>query len=190
MPGLKLYSSNRLENLAQKLAELLRLPLPSPLQSEIILVQSKGMERWVSMELARYHGVCANYRFPFPNHFVYAIFRELIPDLEETSPFAQEIMTWKVMRTLPLNLKKKEFESLRNYLSEGAADLKLFQLSQRIADLYDQYLLFRPEMVLGWEKGQENHWQATLWREVVKGIERKHRTALERSSSKRLSNPG
>ena len=179
MPGLNLYTSNRLEMLAEKLAEVLSKPLASPLQQEIILVQSKGMERWVSMELARHNGICANCWFPFPNHFVYSIFREVMPDLEETSPFAPEIMTWKVMKILPLNLKKKGFESLRNYLSEGAADLKLFQLSQRVADLYDQYLLFRPEMVLGWEKGQENHWQAILWREVVKGIEKKHRAALK-----------
>ena len=190
MPDLRLYTSNRLEILAEKLAEVLSTPLASPLQQEIILVQSKGMERWVSMELARHNGICANCWFPFPNHFVYGVFREIIPDLEETSPFTPEIMTWKVMEALPLNLKKKGFESLRNYLSEGAADLKLFQLSQRIADLFDQYLLFRPEMVLGWQKGEENHWQAILWREVVKGNEKKHRAALQKIFLEAIKKPG
>ena len=190
MPELFLYTSNQLEILAEKLAGVLRKPLASPFQREIILVQSKGMERWVSMELARHNGICANCWFPFPNHFVYALFREVIPDLEETSPFAPEIMTWKVMKTLPLNLKKKGFESLRNYLSEGAADLKLFQLSQRIADLYDQYLLFRPEMVLGWERGEEDHWQAILWQEVGKGIEKKHRAALKKVFLEEIRKPG
>ena len=74
MPGLNLYTGNRLEILTEKLAGVLSSPLASPLQKEIILVQSKGMERWVSMELARYHGICANYLFPFPNRFVYDIF--------------------------------------------------------------------------------------------------------------------
>ncbi len=45
MPGLNLFTGNRLEILAEKLAELLSKPLGSPLQKEIILVQSKGMER-------------------------------------------------------------------------------------------------------------------------------------------------
>ena len=58
--------------------------------------------------------------------------------------------------------------------------LKRFQLSSRIADLFDQYLIFRPEMVLGWDKGAENHWQAVLWRELVKGNEGKHRAALQK----------
>ena len=45
MSGLKLYTSNRLEILAEKLAGVLRKPLPSAMESEIVLVQSKGMER-------------------------------------------------------------------------------------------------------------------------------------------------
>jgi exodeoxyribonuclease V gamma subunit len=68
IPGLILYTSNRLKILADKLAHVLSAPLASPLQPEIILVQSKGMERWVSMELARHNGICANCRFPFRNH--------------------------------------------------------------------------------------------------------------------------
>jgi exodeoxyribonuclease V gamma subunit len=64
MPGLYLYSSNRLEILAEKLAEVLSKPPSFPLQREVILVQSKGMDRWVSMELARHNGICANCWFP------------------------------------------------------------------------------------------------------------------------------
>jgi len=190
MPGLILYTSNRLEILAEKLAQVLSAPLASPLQPEIILVQSKGMERWVSMELARHSGICANCRFPFPNHFAYRVFRELIPDLEETSPFSPEIMTWKIMEALPHLIHVKGFESLRNYLSDEAADLKRFQLSQRIAELYDQYLLFRPELLLGWDKGQDTQWQAILWREIGKGCKKNHRAALKEILLERINRPG
>ena len=40
------------------------------------------------MELARYHGICANCRFPFPNTMIDEIFRVFSPDLVEDSPFA------------------------------------------------------------------------------------------------------
>ena len=42
---LTLYTSNRLENLADRLSEVLKTRLPSPLTPEIVLVQSQGMEK-------------------------------------------------------------------------------------------------------------------------------------------------
>lgn len=181
MPGFKLYTSNRLEVLAEKLAEVLSVPLASPLESEIILVQSKGMERWVSMELARRQGICANCRFPFPNNFVYAIFREVIPNLSEVSSFDPRIMTWKIMGLIPSCLEREGFESLRVYLGEDKSNLKLFQVSDRIADIFDQYIIFRPEMILRWEEGKDDHWQAALWREIVKENGKTHRAALQKT---------
>ena len=181
MSGLTLYTGNRLENLADRLAEVLKTPLPSPLTPEIILVQSQGMEKWISLELARRLKICANIHFPFPNHFVTGVFRQVLPDLEETPLFDPEIMAWRIMKILPPLLKKKGFDALLLYLSEGPSDVKLFQLSRRVADLFDQYLLFRPEMIFLWEKGKEDHWQAVLWREMVRGIEKKHRAALQKT---------
>jgi exodeoxyribonuclease V gamma subunit len=171
MTTLSLFTSNRLEILVETLAEVLSRPLASPLDEEIVVVQSKGMERWVSAELARRHGICANVRFPFPNAFVFEIFRTAIQDLPETAPFDPKILTWRLMKLLPTCIARPGFESLKTYLRESGAQLKRFQLSERIADTFDQYLLFRPEMMLSWEKSTEDHWQAVLWRELVRGSE-------------------
>ncbi|MBI5603213.1 MAG: exodeoxyribonuclease V subunit gamma [Deltaproteobacteria bacterium] len=181
MPDLNLYTSNRLEILSEKLAEVLQLPLADPLQSEIIVVQSKGMERWVSMELARHLGICANIRFPFPNKFVFDVFRQIIPEVQEESLFEPRIMTWRLMHLLPACLGEKGFESLRGYLDGKDSDLKRFQLCLRIAHLFDQYLLFRPDLILAWDQGADDHWQANLWRRLVKGNEYNHRAALQRA---------
>jgi exodeoxyribonuclease V gamma subunit len=81
--NLRLFTSNRLEILADKLAGILSAPLSSPMEPEIIVVQSKGMERWIAMELARRFGICANVKFPFPNSFVYEMIRNVIPDMPE-----------------------------------------------------------------------------------------------------------
>ncbi|HUU40371.1 MAG TPA: exodeoxyribonuclease V subunit gamma, partial [Desulfatiglandales bacterium] len=175
---LRLYTGNRLEILAEALAEALKTPLVSVLDEEIIVVQSKGMERWLSMQLALEHGICANYRFPFPNTFVREIFRKVIPDIPEYSSFDPKIMTWRIMKLLPSCIKEPGFESLGVYLQDGQDNLKLFQLSERIADIFDQYLLFRPEMIFEWEQGKESHWQAQLWRQLIKGVEDRHRARL------------
>jgi len=185
-PGLKLFFSNRLEILAEKLAKELKTPLASPLEKEIIVVQSKGMERWVSMQLAHYHGICANCRFPFPNAILNEIFRTVIPNLSEEPSCEPEIMTWRIMKVLPHCLKKPGFESLKAYLENDDHDLKRFQLSERIAQAFDQYLIYRPEMILHWEKGRESHWQAVLWRMVVSDGEKPHWPAIREAFLKRV----
>ena len=175
---MRVFTSNRLEILADQLAEVLGQPLPSPFDPEIIVVQSKGMERWISLQLAERHGVCANCRFPFPNAFVHEIFRRVLGTAPPRSLFDPEIMTWRIMKALPSLLENPAFAPLRVYLASGRSDLKRFQLAKRVADLFDQYLLFRPEMMFQWEQGKAGHWQALLWRNLVEGHEREHRAAL------------
>lgn len=181
MKCIRTFFSNRLENLVEALNSVISIPLSSPMEKEIIVVQSAGMERWISMRFARRHGVCANFKFSFPNTFVQDIFRKLIPDIQEPSPFDPTIMTWSIMKLLPSFIKTEGFESISHYLGKNRGNLKCFQLAERIADTFDQYLLFRPEMIFRWEKNGEKHWQAVLWRELIKGREKMHRAALGRA---------
>ena len=65
-------------------------------------------------------------------------------------------------------------------LNQSHDAIKLFQLCGRIADIFDQYLVYRPEWILAWEQNQplssldnrltldENQqWQAILWRALI-----------------------
>ena len=176
--GLHIYASNRLEVLAQQLAEIVRIPLSSPFQPETVIVQSRGMERWVSLALARHNGICANVSFPFPNAFVQQISRGIDPELPEKSPFDREIMTFRIMKQLPVCINQPGFQDLKTYLAEDERGLKLYELSQHIADAFDQYLVFRPEMIFTWESGKEDHWQARLWRELVAETEIPHHAQI------------
>jgi exodeoxyribonuclease V gamma subunit len=184
MPGYILHSSNRLEILIDRLSELLEQPLADPFAAEIILVQSKGMERWVSMELANRQGVCANCRFPFPNSYIGELFGMLLPPVLKDSPFAPERLGWKIMDALPGFLDRPTFAEIKSYITNGTGgpgDFKLYQLSRRIADVFDQYLLFRPEMIMRWEKlgrGGDGGWQAELWRFLSRELQAPHRAAL------------
>ena len=184
MAGLRRYTGNRLEILAGQLAELIRHPLSSPLNKEIILVQSRGMERWLSMELARHQGICANIRFPFPNAFLHEIFSAILPEYREAPDYDPEVMAWRIMILLPSCIQNPAFENIRNYLKDDQEDIKLYQLSYRIADLFDQYLIFRPDMILAWEADPTGHgeetWQAELWRTLAEKEKRLHPPALRR----------
>jgi len=62
--ALVLHKSNRTERLVDALAAIVAQPLASVFQAECVTVSSPGMERWLSMELAK-RSVCGPTR-PFP----------------------------------------------------------------------------------------------------------------------------
>jgi exodeoxyribonuclease V gamma subunit len=177
--SLKIYTGNRMEMLVETLAGVVEKPLASAFAREVIVVQSKGMQRWLAMELARRFGVWANCDFPFPNSMVQRLFRALLPEVPDRSPFAREVMSWRIMGMLSEFLDLGEFASLKNYLKDDEDGLKLFQLSGKIADTFDQYTLFRPDMMLEWETGRGGDWQEVLWRGLVAGTGGSHRGRLK-----------
>ena len=74
------------------------------------------------------------------------------------------------MTLLPNLLREEAFRPLQHYLNDDDDKRKLFQLASRVADLYDQYLVYRPEWLNSWQQGQTidglgeaQQWQAPLW---------------------------
>lgn len=193
MPGLRLIESNRLEVLSKALAASLCSPLSSPLAPEVIVVQSRGMQRWLSMELARSSGICANIRWPFPNAFVLDMFSRILPGLEQPALFEKDAMTLRIMDCLPGLLAFDGFSRIRDYLQGDTAGMKLYQFSAMMANIYDQYVIFRPELVLGWEEGSgapagyPENWQAVLWNKIIKGGDASHRARLKQLFSRGLA---
>jgi exodeoxyribonuclease V gamma subunit len=167
MPGLKLHVSNHLEELVARLACVIDQPLSDPLVPDEIVVQSRGMARWVSLRIADLTGICMNCEFPFPRAFVGRTLRAFFPEMAGEEELSPDAMAWKINTLLPSLARKKEFSPVRNYLNDDDG-LKAFQLSEKIADLFDQYLVYRPELLLRWERNpSQGDWQAVLWRELA-----------------------
>ena len=152
MPGFRIHTSNRLEVLLQRLAQKTRRPLASVFEKEIIITQSPGMARWIAMQLAECNQVSANMAFPFPNAFLGLLCEKLSLNIPLDDPFDPENLTFRIMQTLSRRLSRPEYVSLRAYFSGDNRQIKKLQLSQKIAHLFDQYLVFRPELISAWEK--------------------------------------
>ncbi|MDD2366924.1 MAG: exodeoxyribonuclease V subunit gamma [Desulfuromonadaceae bacterium] len=170
-----LYSSNRMEILLDNMASVLAEPVGHPLSRETIVVQSQGMSRWISMELAKKFGVWGNTDFKFPNKFVKDLFANAMPEIDQSDLFETEIMTWRVIRELKESLNKPEFEELQSYLCGYSSDLKMFQLAGKIADTFDQYTIYRGDLLEKWMCGFDPDWQASLWRELASDENGYHR---------------
>jgi exodeoxyribonuclease V gamma subunit len=153
------------------LVDLLTRVVERPLgvaEPEVVVVQSLGMERWVSMELARRLGVWANPDFPFPRKFLERVMASVLGKEEEGwRAFMPERLAWSVAAILPGLLAGSTFAGLAGYLGDDERLLKRIQLAHRIAHVFDGYSVFRPEMVLEWESGGGEGWQPELWRALV-----------------------
>ncbi|MCH1930123.1 exodeoxyribonuclease V subunit gamma [Shewanella sp. A25] len=220
---LKLIQSNQMEVLCAHLAAFLRAPLPhaSILQSEHILVQSPGMSTWLRLEIAQQNGIAAALEFPLPSSFIWQLCHQLLPNVPKENAFTKPSMTWKLMQLLPKLLAHDAFGPLRHYLNwdtldsktpnhheshpvNDQDDVKLYQLCGRIADIFDQYLVYRPDWIAAWEAqdidnapqlNNEQQWQPILWRALIEfnaaelGQSRYHRANLHSDLIDALKNP-
>ena len=188
---LRVYHSNRLDVL-EALMEFIveRERLDDPFEPEMILVQSTGMAQWLQMTLSQKFGIAANIDFPLPASFIWDMFVRVLPEIPKESAFNKQSMSWKLMTLLPQLLEREDFTLLRHYLTDDSDKRKLFQLSSKAADLFDQYLVYRPEWLAQWETGhlveglgEAQAWQAPLWKALVEythelGQPRWHRANL------------
>jgi exodeoxyribonuclease V gamma subunit len=164
------HRSNRTEALVDALAELVAVPPADPFAPEVIVVQGRGMARWLGLELARRLGVWANPAFPFPRAFIDQVSAALLGEAPEAAAlYAPEGLAWAIAAELPRHLASERFAPVRRFLDGDDHGSRLLALARRIAELFDQYAVFRPDLVLAWEagSGDPGDWQPALWRALV-----------------------
>ncbi len=171
---LQVYRSNRMESLVEALAAALdQAPLGDPMSPELVVVPSRGMERWLTQRLAQRlgagraadaaaepsGGVCANVRYPFPAAVVRLVLASCLGvDPEAPDPWAPNRLVWSLLELLPRHLARAEREDspLKDYLgrADEPVDRRQYALAYRLAELFDRYALYRPTMALAWTGGE------------------------------------
>lgn len=161
------YRSNRLEELVDCLSQVVSQPLPHILDPEIILIQSAGMERYLSREVARRVGVLAGARFPFPRAFIRDIFNQALGADEAGDPFERQSMSWLLFSELKKVTGMPGFEALSAHLKDDIDSSRRLLLAERFAYLFDQYITYRPDMILEWSDVSSNQsMQEQLWQRI------------------------
>ena len=190
MTGVRLHHSNRLETLAAELAHLMRTDPGDPFAPERIVVPHPTIGRWLSLELARALGIAANVHFEQPAEFAWSIMRSVVPDLASEQPYKPARLRWRINDLLPGPAEDSGEQAAgraRSGAPPNALDgdavrvledavggylrdddpRKRIELADRLARMYDQCLLYRPDWIREWENGAAPHWQARLWQRVV-----------------------
>ncbi|MEK0361343.1 exodeoxyribonuclease V subunit gamma [Pseudomonas sp. CBC3] len=170
---LSLYHAPDLETLGELATTLLAQPLSDPFAPALVVVPSQGMGRWLTLELASKQGIAMQLEMQLPAKFVWDLSRTVLGSLPEQSAFSPTTLTWRLYGWLcePSNLELAP--RLAQYL-DGGDERRRLSLAAKVADVFDQYLLYRDDWLAAWERGEtldlgpDEAWQALLWRELTK----------------------
>ncbi len=137
---------------------------------ETAAVQSKGMEAWLKQKIASCTPIAASLSFPFinsvvnetlslafpepprqPDESVYTLFPSSSGFRKDRNFLSRETLTWKIFGILLKN-GLEQYPSFHRYAcnSGGKRELKIFQLSEKLASVFDLYQIYCPELLLAW----------------------------------------
>ncbi|MDD4101396.1 MAG: exodeoxyribonuclease V subunit gamma, partial [Kiritimatiellae bacterium] len=181
-----LYLSDDLTTLAAELALLFRsatdpAQAPDPFFRETVTVPNQGLARWLSMQIAELNGLCPSVDFPYPGAFIYrhvfnpmsgAVTTGPLPNSEDALPFNPATVRWRLLHLLQRLEHDPSFGRAKTFVAGDP--LRRYQLAGRLAQLFDRYMTYRPDMLAAWENGSQPaegvdaHWQSILWRELIR----------------------
>ncbi len=178
------YPSNRLHDLAEMLSAVINSRQTAPLVTTQILVQHTGMQHWLSLKLAELNNIAMNLEFPLPTRFVWTCCRQVLGDgmIPEQSPYKREIMVWRILKLLKSSDRNALPSELRNFILDAdqnvVTDEILFSFARQLADVFEQYIVFRPQWVSAWDEhssiiepasddiAKMAQWQSWIWSQL------------------------
>lgn len=191
MSKIIIYKSNSLEKLADKYYETLSENMLPVMLPEPVIMQSIGMGRWLSLYMAEKSGIWANFNYLFPNAFVKELSEKFFQKSDNFNVINSKQLCWLLMKIIPELSNKQEFNLINNYIKDS--QLRQYQLALQISDTFDQYTIYRPEMIRSWNAGEdvvyingkkekisdEYLWQPILWRFVKEEAANYDRSELQ-----------
>ncbi len=97
---IRVHASNRMESLAEWLAEDMSEQPAEPLDAERVVVPHRLLDEWLRLELATRLGVAAHLRIELPAEFAWSVMREAIPNLPVESAFEPDLLRWRIFDLL------------------------------------------------------------------------------------------
>lgn len=169
----QLQVSNSLDQLAEQLCIDMQDNVQEVFQPIYIVTQTDGMNNWLKQQIAKKNGIAANCIFLKPNDLINKIYFLLDGKAKQT--LSAEHMNWLLFMLLDDDDFIQKFPAISAYYKNGELDrdVKRMALAEKIADLFEQYQIYRPEMIQAWNEdidcnNEDEQWQKALWQNAKK----------------------
>ncbi len=162
--SLALYFSNQVEQLAQRLSKQIgdQLIGQDPLRPVEIIIPNTSLAKWLQISQARQRRVAMNVQYHYLETGLWHLLANLDNDADSIEPLDRHQVALRLMAILhTADLDQPLLRPLRPYLGEGDNgaptadyDLRLWQLSRRLAWLFREYEYHRSDMIAYWLQPQ------------------------------------
>lgn len=189
--SIQLKISNSIQSLSDGLCEELKYS-QRVFQPIYIVTQTEGMNNWLKQQIADKLGIAANIQFLKPNDFIHLVFQSLGGQYGEN--ISTHDLNWLLYQALNEKEFKQRFSFIAQYYDSRQPDheIKRMALAEKLADLFDQYQIYRTDYIELWNKNEgEDHWQKWLWvraKELAEG-KFKDKTEIGKIILERLEDP-
>jgi exodeoxyribonuclease V gamma subunit len=165
--SLELKVSNALESLVADLGERLKSSTGNVFTPHYLVTQTEGMNIWLKQQLALQLGIVANIDFRKPNDLIFKVYQLLGGVYKDT--LSRESLIWFLYELMGQRDFMMRYPIQAAYFNVAGPekDLKRMGLAEKMADIFDQYQIYRPELIKDWNRLDEQtrslDWQAFLW---------------------------
>jgi len=172
--GLSIFSSNDMLSLKNTIGKGIKRQINTidTFKPIFIVTQTEGMNVWLKTKLAEQLDIAANIVFLTPNDLVTRVNKIIGGANYETLP--KESISWALFELLALEdfLNKYgtdpavSYYKIENDPEKSFDDAKRYALAAQLSDLFDQYQMYRHEMIQDWTHMENDNpcFQEFLWR--------------------------
>lgn len=154
----------------------------------IIINTNNGMKEWLQIHLAEDLGIFLNNNLLFIDNFFMILANKLFNNFTIKSTLDKYNIFWKLLYLIPNLIQQNQLKQFYKYYHKTIDDpLKFIHLCYQISNIYDQYLLYRIDWLMKWEKGKLVHnlrenfhqkWQAFLWKAILTSLKNSRKIYL------------
>ena len=170
------YRSESLPELAKSLSRtLLESRGKDPFSPHWVVVQNNESRQWLTLQIARNNGITSNIEFVLPSEFMWKLYRLGDEKLPKNLPSDRNSVHWQLFGFFEQGMEIMGIPGQIMQSQKGR-----FHLAGQIADVFDLYQMYRPDLLDGWEQNRlstkhpAEKWQAYLWRELRKTWSKEH----------------
>lgn len=180
--SLHLHRAVRADHLVAALGGLLTDPLPDPFATEIVVVPTRGVERWLAQSLSRRlgrtegppafnDGICAGVSFWSPARLVGEVTAAVTGVERNDDPWAPHHSVWSLLEIITQGRGQSWAAPIWRYLraddrrpagapevlgtEPAATGARRYASARHLAELLHRYAADRPDLLARWQQGHD-----------------------------------